>query len=383
MMDTSIQVVAPDGCRLGQSGVKDDAGAAHSNALQAPLAGSLCLSIAGPANVPYGAIPQALQALPQWFCWRYDEAGKKPPYNPRTGQQCDHTNPANWCSFADACAAVALGYSGIGFSMVQENELVIIDLDDKLTDPASDSDLALFTEIYTSFGTYTERSVGGRGIHIICKGKLPESVGDGRKKGRVEIYAAKHYFTFSGNMDLQGLQFIPEVYSPILSINDCQHEMDGLFSVLGLGTAKSCHSVEEVPQVRTCNEVLNAIDRANNRDAIVELFQGCWADNYPSQSEADLSLIQGLMFYGATNEQAKHLWLDSALSPANAKARKSIRLILCSPLIRGVQFGDADQTAQLARQAEAQIKADALSAELANNPAVSKAGTAPRAYAHR
>lgn len=378
-MSDSIQVLAPAGFGLCPNGVKGDPITPPQTPAAAFGGATLHAAITPLANAQYGPVPQAhwlnipaeMRALPQWFCWRYDEAGKKPPYNPRTGKQCDHTDPANWCSFSDACAAVALGYSGIGFSVTADNGLVLIDLDDKDTDPATPDELALFTEIYTSFGTYTERSVGGRGIHIICAGKLPEGI-DGRKIGHIEIYAARHYFTFSGNMNLEGLQFIPEVYSPIMSVNGCQHEINGLVNKLGLGEALCSPQVEDIAQWRTCNEVLNAIDDAENRDRIINLYQGRSQKGYPSQSEADLALVQDLMFYGATNEQVKHLWLGSALSPAKRTGKKKHPSYIVRTINSGRSIWWRAENQRLERQAEAQLKADALFAKLANDPAFQK-----------
>ncbi|RKJ08770.1 DNA primase, partial [Butyricicoccus sp. 1XD8-22] len=60
------------------------------------------------------------------------------------------------------------------------------------------------TEIIDTLDSYTEFSPSGKGIHIIIKGNLPQSVlGTGRKntKHGLEIYSYGRYFSFTGDRE--------------------------------------------------------------------------------------------------------------------------------------------------------------------------------------
>lgn len=327
------------------------------------------------ASGVWNNIPQRLRNLRQWFCWKYGERNGTPtkvPYDLRTGYPGSVTDPANWHSFQDACTCLAMGYDGIGFAFKEGGGLVGIDLDDKLSDPATPDDLALFAAIHENFGTYTERSVGGRGIHIIAEGKLPEGL-MGRKVGHIEVYAANHYFTFSGNINLEGLRFIPETYQPIMTVENCQADIDILVARLNFGAAPYNHSeAVDSTQRRTLAEIGNAIDSADNRDRIISLYKGEWNQLYPTQSEADLAFVQDLMFYGAINEQAVTLWLQSALSPHKRQGKKKHPSYIKRTINTARHIWNNDEAARLIRQAEAQKQADALAASTAQDLAFQK-----------
>ena len=51
-------------------------------------------------------------------------------------------------------------------------------------------------EFIDKINSYTERSVSGKGIHIICYGRLPEGR---RRKGKFEMYDKDRFFAFTGD----------------------------------------------------------------------------------------------------------------------------------------------------------------------------------------
>jgi hypothetical protein len=143
------------------------------------------------------AVPGVLKGVCRWVVW-CDEVQNgrwtKIPYDPRTGRRASVNNPRTWRSFAEAQAA-APQYDGIGFVLCSEDSFVGIDLDD-CRDPdthlIADGARAIIDEI----GSYTEVSPSGTGIHIFSKGRLPPG---GRKRGGVEMYDQKHFFTVTGS----------------------------------------------------------------------------------------------------------------------------------------------------------------------------------------
>ena len=59
-----------------------------------------------------------------------------------------------------------------------------------------DGEIALWAlEIARYFDSYTELSATGTGLHIILRGNVPN-----RRKGDVEVYSSKRFFTVTGHV---------------------------------------------------------------------------------------------------------------------------------------------------------------------------------------
>ena len=131
-------------------------------------------------------IPGELQQRAQWVCCRPD----KIPLDPRTGQRASVEDPSTWGTFAEALATNLW----IGYVLSADDPYTIIDLDDKgqLTREQQD----VHARILSAFPTYIERSISGRGFHIICKGTLPAAV----KRDSVEVYSRGRYMVCTGDV---------------------------------------------------------------------------------------------------------------------------------------------------------------------------------------
>ena len=141
----------------------------------------------------YSLIPQELKSLRQWVCWKAipDDSRpgkiKKIPINALTGGRAMSNKPQTWCNF-EAAAAISAKFSGIGFMFA--NGYFGVDLDDiadELDDYNKGAEDNLAGEFIHGLGSYSEYSVSGKGIHILCKGKLPEG---GRRKGKFKCMKA-------------------------------------------------------------------------------------------------------------------------------------------------------------------------------------------------
>ena len=129
-------------------------------------------------------IPQELKQLKQWVCW----AGDKLPKNPYTGGNAMSNNPSTWADYDTAVKAVSkYHFDGIGFMFAPP--YFGVDLD-KCID-----DTDFVDEFVEGLRSYNEISKSGNGIHIICKGSLPEG---NRRRGRVEMYSEGRYFIMTG-----------------------------------------------------------------------------------------------------------------------------------------------------------------------------------------
>ena len=82
--------------------------------------------------------------------------------------------------------------SGMGFVLTDNDPFVIVDVDDCIKDGLVSAEAQ---EIIDHFNAPTEISYSGKGIHIICKGKLP---GTACRKGNFEIYEKDRFFALTG-----------------------------------------------------------------------------------------------------------------------------------------------------------------------------------------
>ena len=140
-------------------------------------------------------ISQELKARPQWVVWQ--AVGEKPdkiPYSPRTGQKASSTDLMSWSTFKEAVEACEHGeYAGLGFVFCSGDPYTGIDLDDCVDE---NGEIALWAlEITRYFDSYRELSATGTGLHIIVRGNVPN-----RRKGEVEVYSSKRFFTVTGHI---------------------------------------------------------------------------------------------------------------------------------------------------------------------------------------
>jgi putative DNA primase/helicase len=142
------------------------------------------------------SIPRELSVRPQWVVWK--AVGDKPdkvPYSARTGRRASSTDLLTWSTFQEALEAYENGeYAGLGFVFSSADPYTGIDLDD-CVDPQTGEIAVWALEIVRYFDSYTELSATGTGLHVIVRGEVPN-----RRKGDVEVYSSKRFFTFSGHV---------------------------------------------------------------------------------------------------------------------------------------------------------------------------------------
>jgi primase-polymerase (primpol)-like protein len=140
-------------------------------------------------------IPEELRVRPQWVVWK--AVGDKPdkvPYSARTGHRASSTDILTWSTFEEALEAYENGeYAGLGFVFSSADPYTGIDLDNCV---GGDGEIALWAiEIARYFDSYTELSATSTGLHVIVRGEVPN-----RKKGDVEVYSSKRFFTVTGHV---------------------------------------------------------------------------------------------------------------------------------------------------------------------------------------
>lgn len=251
----------------------------------------------------YANIPHELQLLPQWVVWRFEltDDGKqtKVPYNARTGFRASHSDRSSWSTFEEALASSSF-YSGIGFVFTAFDPYCGIDLDATEDEEAT----ARQVKILDAFNSYAEWSPSGKGIHIIVKAQIPH----GRKRASIEIYDKERYFTFTGN-----------VYKN-LPITDQQQLVTQLWEEMGPQATPS-HYVGDVFPKHADEEVYNQALAARNGETFLNLWNGNWRNDYPSQSQADQALMNILAYYTKNRAQLSRLFRMSALGQRDKAKR--------------------------------------------------------------
>lgn len=237
----------------------------------------------------YELIPEELRLRRQWVC-----AGKdKAPRIPGSAVYASVTDPGTWRSFEEA---VNGGWPYIGFVFSQDDPYTFIDLDNKEASPFVEMN---HLKRIHDLQSYTERSIGGSGYHIIVKGAVPRSY----KTRSFEIYASLRFAIFTGDAVLP------------LPIADRQEFLSKV-----VPDAAPPVAIPATAATQTDEEVLRRGERAANGEKFKLLWEGQWKDWYPSQSEADFALVDLLMFYSRDVEQTIRLFRQSGLGQ-RAKAQ--------------------------------------------------------------
>ena len=141
---------------------------------------------------------KTLSQVPQWILWRLEERGGKPakiPRDPKQGRNASVTNPKHWGTWEEAYEGFTrYENDGIGFVFTSDDPFVGVDLDH-----CRDKDTGVLDVwaqgIVDKLNSYTEISPSGTGVHIICQGEL---AGKKRRRGQVECYTERRYFTVTG-----------------------------------------------------------------------------------------------------------------------------------------------------------------------------------------
>lgn len=237
------------------------------------------------------SIPKELKTIKQWVCW---VGSDKTPKNPYTGGNAMSNNKDTWGTIDDAVSACdKYGFDGVGFMFAPP--YFGVDLDHCI-DKADFCD-----EFVETLESYAEISKSGTGIHIICKGKLPDG---GRRKNGVEMYSSGRYFIFTGNI-------YNEKYK---EIKDCTESIKVLHAKYLPSSTPSIPNYTRVSVDLSDEELINKARNAKTGTVFNLLYTGQWEGLYYSQSEADMAFCNHLAFWtGCNEEQMDRIFRSSGL----------------------------------------------------------------------
>lgn len=168
----------------------------------------------------YKEVPESLKSMPQWVGFVLDwneEKGKydKVPINPKKLWGAKANDPATWGRVDEALSNIGKTASyyvrrkgkdgksvsvkhegtvtGIGFEFA--NGVFGVDLDNVINETGELTPEAI--EIIDTLDSYTEYSPSGTGIHILCRGTIPDK---DRRRDNVEMYGEGRFFTVTGKV---------------------------------------------------------------------------------------------------------------------------------------------------------------------------------------
>lgn len=243
----------------------------------------------------YEKIPDELKRCPQWVCWQSEpdpksHSGiKKTPINPRTGGKAMSNNPDTWCDFKTAVRA-SRNYSGIGF-MFSGSGYFGVDLDDCFPEIEGylRGEKNFVSDFVDGLGSYTELSQSCHGLHIICRGSLPEGA---RRKGKFEMYDKGRYFIMTGNpLDPDNVKPVADCTESIKSLHEKY-----LSSKPAPRPVSATAQFSVNPVNMAVSEILEKAFASKSGEKFRKLYSGDFSD-YPSQSEADMAFCNMLAFW--------------------------------------------------------------------------------------
>jgi primase-polymerase (primpol)-like protein len=250
-------------------------------------------------------IPDELTTRPSWLGYRsewVEARGKysKKPISPHDGGDGSSTNPATWGSFDQAVAAVQrLRLDGVGFALCEDDPFTAIDLDG-CRNPETGEIEPWARDIVQRFGSYTEVSPSGSGLHIIVAGMIPVS---GRRSGQIEVYHSGRYITVTGDV-LPGFEEILE----------CGDELAGWFAETFPAPVKQDAARWEGCLSLGDEDILQKIGGAKNGPAFLRLYAGDKSAYGGDHSAADLALVSMLAFYTQDADQIGRIVASSGLN---------------------------------------------------------------------
>jgi putative DNA primase/helicase len=194
--------------------------------------------------------------------------------------------------------------SGVGFVFAEDDPFAGIDLD-HCRDSETGAVAPWAQKIVDALDSYTEVSPSGTGLHIFVKATLP---GRNNRKGPVEMYESRRYFTLTGN-HLEGTP---------AEIHERQDVLERLYRHI----FKDEKPVDETNGHRTRTGSLDVGDedllalarRAKNGEKFSRLWKGDTSDYAGDESRADLALCSLLAFWTEGDTvRMDHLFRQSGL----------------------------------------------------------------------
>lgn len=236
-----------------------------------------------PSSVETNVYPEDYREVERWITWKETDQGRKVPRAPYAHSKwpdrfVNAQNPEVWTDFPTA-RGWAEKLPGHGVALVirdrqeyPDEELVLLDYDD-VRDPKSGEIHPVVREHLQQAESYGDVSVSGRGVHLLCRGVLPEGVKTVADKlpgverfpdAKIEIYDTARFIAMSGTH----LEQTPT------RITEAQRFLDNIieqFASVVEGTpdalmAEPTHSKAELAEIDVTTDIRDIFDAIQQID---------------------------------------------------------------------------------------------------------------------
>ena len=156
-------------------------------------------------------IPEELRKNKRWVGFEIGKNGKK-PIDPKSiggfTSYASISDPSTWGTFEEALKLVEAGLcDGVGYAITKDDKLIFIDIDlhlDKLTSEDEKQKTEKYFNVLCRdikrFHTYMETSISGKGVHLLARGTLDDTLKTGASPiAPVEIYDSNRFIIMTGN----------------------------------------------------------------------------------------------------------------------------------------------------------------------------------------
>jgi hypothetical protein len=249
-------------------------------------------------NYDYDKLPPYMVERDQWVCYDITDDDRKIPYIPGSDKKARSNDPTTFRTYQEAFDDVASGARDhLGYMLTKDDNLTFFDLD-HTDDPAEKAANKL---IFQTFNSYSERSVSGKGAHILAFGKLE---GRGLHTSHLGLYDQSRGILVTGDI-IQGRNKIRRANKVALrSLQTKVRTSDGRGYDFDL---------EETEWDAAPWAVLLLASKIYG-DKFHALLDGRWEGlGYPSQSEADHALTNMFCDISDSNPLVRYLFAESGL----------------------------------------------------------------------
>lgn len=278
----------------------------------------------------YTDIPWELKHTKQWVCTNQSKA----PINPLNGSYAKLNDPSTWGTFQDAVEAVEDNeeITHIGFVFTENDPFVGIDLD-HISENTEFAD-----EIADYLDSYTEVSMSGDGLHIICYGSIPVNA----MKTKFEIKYSNSYFILTGNLYKDFDSIIEHREAKVMELYEKYKKVSNVDRITS-HTGKSCHS----------SEINHRLAEALSDVA----FRSYYIGERPSEDESsnDMGFMSKIVeWFGRDQETCWSVLIDSPYFRQKDNAHQS--KILSRDDYRQMTYDSCASTIEYTRYERPQVK---------------------------
>jgi putative DNA primase/helicase len=231
--------------------------------------------------VEFGVFPADLVNVNQWHTWKATDDGRKVPRAPyETGDdsfvsaqdpdvRTDFETAREW---VDKLPGHRLAFNIRDREEHPDEEYVLIDYDDA-RDPETDEMHPIVHEHIERAESYADVSTSGTGVHIFCRGALPDGVkaiddtlpaADGFPDAEIEVYDSARFSAMTGD----------HIASSPASTSKCHAFLDDLaeeFATTAEGTPDELtrepeKTAAEIADVETTSDIQDVLDAIQHTD---------------------------------------------------------------------------------------------------------------------